>query len=61
MIEKFDFQQTQRAVLAYTVKFLHLFWFLSLLDMEADSVSIWPRMEPFLLGALQVNILLPPV
>ncbi|KAA8593098.1 hypothetical protein FQN60_018553, partial [Etheostoma spectabile] len=22
--------------------------------MEADSVSIWPRMEPFLLGALQV-------
>ncbi|XP_069033505.1 TBCC domain-containing protein 1 [Embiotoca jacksoni] len=22
--------------------------------MEADSVSVWPRMEPFLLGALQV-------
>lgn len=26
-------------------------------DMEANGVSIWPRMEPFLLGALQVNIL----
>lgn len=24
--------------------------------MEEDSVSIWPRMEPFLLGALQVII-----
>ncbi|XP_068507609.1 TBCC domain-containing protein 1 isoform X2 [Syngnathus scovelli] len=23
-------------------------------DMDPDSVSIWPRMEPFLLGALQV-------
>uniref|UniRef100_A0A3Q2QNS7 TBCC domain-containing protein 1 n=2 Tax=Fundulus heteroclitus TaxID=8078 RepID=A0A3Q2QNS7_FUNHE len=23
-------------------------------DMEADSVSVWPRMEPFLLGALQL-------
>ncbi|XP_047456953.1 TBCC domain-containing protein 1 isoform X2 [Mugil cephalus] len=23
--------------------------------MEADSLSIWPRMEPFLLGALQVS------
>nr|XP_029133875.1 TBCC domain-containing protein 1 isoform X1 [Labrus bergylta] len=25
------------------------------LDMEAESVSVWPRMEPFLLGALQVS------
>ncbi|GLD56592.1 TBCC domain-containing protein 1 [Lates japonicus] len=24
-------------------------------NMEADTVSIWPRMEPFLLGALQVS------
>lgn len=26
-------------------------------DMEADGVSIWPRMEPFLLGPLQVRTL----
>lgn len=31
------------------------------LRMEADRVSIWPRMEPFLLGALQVNILSPSI
>lgn len=26
--------------------------------METDRVNIWPRMEPFLLGALQVDPLL---
>ena len=26
--------------------------------MEEDSVTLWPRMEPFLLGALQVNTFL---
>lgn len=33
-----------------------MFLFPFSLDMEAESVSIWPRMEPFLLGVLQVNI-----
>jgi len=41
--------------------FFFFFYVLFSSDMEADSVSIWPRMDPFLLGALQVNMLIPSI
>lgn len=43
------------------IMFQSWFFVSFLLEMETDTMSIWPRMEPFLLGALQVYMLLPSI